>query len=534
MKLILSCAFIIFFPSTLSMSEEFILCELKYDYYYGNSVWNIKSVTYICSEDVSQISFTNNGTGYLYCSNTKQTLSKAKVSTINFVNCKMPDIKYDYFEKYSNIRELNVSHTGLERLNKTTFKNAIQLQIFNASHNNIEEIPSLLFIHAENLMKVDFSHNKIKRFDNFALSGVKQLNSLNLSFNYIEKINGDYFDSAMKLTYLNLSNNAIDEIAPNTFLVLENLNSLDLSFNNIKKLNKSAFDGLVRLQSLTLQRLSNETTEIESTAFMGLNTLLSLNLSQNRIASVEMGTFKGLSHLKSIALSPIKIDRIMKFSFEFKLRELDISNDLSSFALLNCTTVIIDKDAFNNLTSLESLNLANNPLQSLSVGLFANLEQLQFLNLSNIKLSDIKLGTFSHTIKLKTLDLSRNLLKKFDFGLFLPRNNLNRLYLDGNNLIELEGFSSRILPDLLVVGLTGNDFNCTYLKAFISFAANINYTDPKHRMPLNPHETNVHKINCKMAESSDSVTVITKTSTTTMVILFKRLISHENLDMKMN
>lgn len=497
MKLILFGVVTVLFHSISSMSHEQITCVPDDVYKDGDY---LAFILYECSENVHEINFTDEHPSYFGCTNWDLSGLSTRVYQINFSNCQMSKIEYDYIKKYPNLVKFDASFTGLEQLSKETFKGGYLFQRFNASHNNISIIPLLLFLHAENMETVDFSCNKIERFERFALSGAKKLTFLDVSHNFLDHIEADYFDSALNLEHLNLSHNNISEVAAMTFKALTKLTTLDLSFNNITKLSKNMFDSLTNLQSLHLSNLANQTIEIEPSAFTGLDSLQVLDLSHNHITAIETGMFEGLSNVRTIALNGMNIKRIERLAFAGldSITELDLSNNPTVTNSSAETMIFIDREAFDDLTNLTLLNLANNPVGNLSVGTFSKLINLQHLNLSNIQLSEIRLGTFSGLKNLLILDLSKNQLKKFDFiHLLSSKMDLQQLYLSGNHLIELDGYRPYSFHKLSVADISVNRFNCSYLRQFLSES----YVGPypvkfSNQMSFNPYEDNIHGIRC--------------------------------------
>lgn len=488
MNLILLCAFTVLLPS-LSICNEHIDCEYIYLDYK-----TITKVTYFCIGALQDIDFDSKNSSFVSCSNKDQKIYRTNVEEIKFHNCQMFELDPGILDIYTNARELNVSYMKMVRVHMVSFKKAGMLEKFNASHNNISEIPAHLFLNARNLKEVDFSYNKIKQLDPFSLSGVVQLNKLNLSYNMFERISGYYFDNVLTLTHLAISNNRISDVAPNTFAVLEKLNTLDMSSNNIKRLYNGMFDGLVMLQHLYLTAITDQTIEIKPSAFRGLKSLIDLNLSHNHLTSIKMGTFMDMLNLKLFYLKESKIDEIEEFGFlglnQSQFNDMDLSNVELHF---------LHQKTFDSVSCLRNLNLANNPIGMLNVGIFSKLEHLYYLNMSNMDLTEIKLGTFSHTKQLQILDLSQNRLTKFDFGLFLPRHtNLYQLYLDGNYLTELVEFNSvSALPSLKSLAITENSFNCTYLKQVLNVIRHAKISMVQHdQMFINPYEVNINGVKC--------------------------------------
>lgn len=503
---------------------------------------------------------------------------------VDFSFNKIKHIASTAFTNAIEMLSLDLSNNNLTKLEDGTFQNLHSLNILLLRNNQIDELNVWTFAGLGALTELDLSYNKINRFDSNVLADTKQLLTLDLSHNEISNISENAFESSLLLEDIDLSYNRIGVVEPNTFsvlkqlknlsishneikniskLLLENtlqldsidlsyneiimveassfaalnqLTSLDLSFNNIKKLTDGVFYGLDNLQFLGLNHLSNETIEIEPLAFLGLNFVTQLDLAQNRIKSFRMGMFEGLHNLSVLDLNKCIVDELDKFAFSgvSLITELDlsrnrtlVSNNQGDESLDNSSQItILDKQAFDNLTNLIKLNLANNAIGTLNIGTFSKLEQLKYLNLSNTNLTEIGLGTFSHTKNLQSIDLSWNQLKTIDFSLFLPRYpQLQSLYLNENHLTELEGFTHTLFPSLKILDITGNHFNCSYLKEFLKEKTWLELTFVTgYRSPLNPYERNIHGIKCEEFNGNHAKTnkiVIFNASTTTTTITEK-------------
>lgn len=158
-----------------------------------------------------------------------------------------------------------------------------------ASHNEIAEIPTLLFHKVQRLSEVDFSFNKIQKVKTFAFSGDfnlrvldlsynqlttlpkrvfkdhSRLKFLNLSANQFEKIDAEWFENLGDLRMLNLSRNHLTEIRPGTFSRQQDLQILDLSNNYLKKLDANILPPLTeRLNRIDIA--NNQLSELSGFA----------------------------------------------------------------------------------------------------------------------------------------------------------------------------------------------------------------------------------------------------------------------------
>lgn len=144
---------------------------------------------------------------------------------------------------------------------------------------------------------------------------------------------------------LNLNRNLIAELSLFSFENLKNLTDLDLSHNEIVKIHPLTFHSAKRLKHIDLSY--NNITRFESHTFIYASALHSLNLGYN----------------------PLEIeneDDDMNSGFL-------VHTHLKELVLDGCNLEIIPRYTFNNLTSLQSLSLADNPISEVNlayIGLF--------------------------------------------------------------------------------------------------------------------------------------------------------------------
>lgn len=220
------------------------------------------------------------------------------------------------------------------------------------------------------------------------LGSLISLNKLQLSCISFESENClmlDYISNEMlsrfeNLTELNLSKNGIKFLDENMFSGLKKLALLNISYNCLESLNETHFNGLNNLISLDLA--GNKIDFNENFKFpLCLNGLKELNLNGNRIEIIRDGLFENLSSLEKLDLS------------YNRLRQLN-------------------KNTFVRNIYLETLNVHFNMIDNLEQGLFENLENLRKLDLSFNQLgTGYKLAFIDVIGSLKSLNnlsLSRN------------------------------------------------------------------------------------------------------------------------------
>lgn len=300
--------------------------------------------------------------------------------------------------------------------------------------------------------KINFENCEFREFPINFLDRFVSLHTLIASDLGMESIEIKLFRDIKTLTHLDVSQNRLPAIPP-------------LLFYNAEKLSNANFK-------------NNSIEQIDSLAFLGANKLKTLNLSYNKIKQLDSNTFS----------TP-------------NLLELDLS--MNNLGLLG-------EHTFDNITTLKHMNLSFNPIGDLKIDTFAHLTNLEILDLKQTNISVIHLGTFSHQHKLIVLDLSENNLIELDFNHFLPSlPDLRSLYLDENKLKTLNGFGNVIFPQLTLLDIRSNHFNCSYLE---NFMRSVNWDKlrlPIDRPTVKTGEASIRGINCEII--ADNRTIDTTT-----------------------
>ncbi|XP_031617277.1 chaoptin-like [Contarinia nasturtii] len=263
-----------------------------------------------------------------------------------------------------------------------------------------------------------------------------------------------------QIIQINFENCSLTNIGYGIFEVYKNLTNLNATYLGLEHLQKQFFNEAKNLTNLDVSH--NKLIELPSFLFLNAGKLRVADFSFNQIHRMDSFTFTGELKLEKLNLAQNNIATLDKMLFDYllNLKHLNLSNN--SIHDLN-------EHTFDNLTHLEVLDLSFNPIEKLSTETFTSLVKLKYLNLSHTQLSTIKSKTFCRLENLEILDLSHNHLKildvrMLDSGIFLPRfDHLKGLLIEGNQLTELDGFTSEQFPALKIHGIPDNKFDCCYL-----------------------------------------------------------------------
>lgn len=366
------------------------------------------------------------------------------VKVMKFTECRSPNIPYMVFQYFNGVREFDISFSELESIRRGDFVNADDLMYLTAIHNKMTELSSSLFLGAPNISVVD------------------------LSYNQIEKVSASAFTGAVFMSRLHLSHNMIRTLDKNTFGSMTMLDELHLDFNQLNTIDVDLFSNNILLARLSLN--NNRIVRLECEALTNLKYLSRIDLSGNKltefntscISETDLDLIINDNQLQNLTLRKVASVHASHNQIKHIHIEDGISN-LKSLKLANNNLTNIT-EIFEHLSSLETLDLSYNYVGKLNISTFAILTNLEHLNLAHTNLSNINFGTFFHQKELKSLDISYNNLNRINFDVFLPYlKNLESLILDGNNLTEMEGLTTSMFPQLSILSITNNNFNCTYL-----------------------------------------------------------------------
>lgn len=463
-----------------------------------------KHLRFVCGEEESKNMLDNFTTNANVQCGTKSVVIKT-IETVEFDRCSFELLPKMLLSQFSGLKLLHIFHVGLTDFreqdlpSKSTGRSNLQTLILIG--NNIETFNPAVIQSLPSLKTLAVVSGRVRKVHPFP--DAPKLRSVILSGNFLINIPKDTFTKLPGLRFLYLAQNLLRSAAVHLSDNNE-LRVLDLSYNQMADLKATDLANLKQLKRLNLNKMSLR--NIETDSFSQLRNLVKLDLSDNKIKAIPGNSFEKLIQLNELRLSKNKLEKLeLNFNEGNNLQLLDVSNNhivdidnellrlkkLSKLDLSGNTIGSFGKDTFKRLNNLKELRLANNKLASaalhfdtenslnlldlsynkiteLHIGDVAALKHLKTFSISFGKLKTIELGTFSALFNLITLDLSRNQLAEIDFRDFLPSMPfLTTLNLHANQLTELDDNLEHLFPKLNELLISGNQFNCSYLKKFL-------------------------------------------------------------------
>lgn len=362
--------------------------------------------------------------------------------SIHFYNAQIYTIPNGTFRLMPNIRTFNGSFTDLELLNEHEFQFANELRKIILNHNQLTYLPGFLFPSSRILFFIDLSNNKIADINVNAFANADHIEHLYLSYNRIERLDREIFENLKQLRFLYLDHNQVKIIDSSLFVKNTLLSQIDLVNNQIEVINCSS---IARSSFHTNLYMDNNPLEyVDERCFTRVN-------DQNGHSHQLHSIFDANEiYISNTSVTKVIIPESEKYSTRKMTMDDSIADNLHLF--------------LSHFEDLQYLSLKNTKIGPLNITTFAKQTKLSTLYLRNCSLGHLTYGTFSHQNELKLLDISYNNLMQIDFHIFLPMlRNIEQLYLDGNNLTQIDNLTTNNFVSLSVLGITDNNFQCSYI-----------------------------------------------------------------------
>ena len=389
-----------------------------------------------------------------------------KLDDLDLSNNRINRIEESCLVNLTKLTRLNLNDNQLVSIDQPVgvLRPLISLKHLSIKSNKLRSLKYDSLCKLENLALLDLSHNELENLDDHLFKSVVHLQKLFLNSNRLSCLSQNLFGSneydLPSIDTINLSENKLTEIKEFTFQSLINLQMLQLEMNQLTSVDQNAFIGMRNLERLILSK--NSIPSFETGTFDYLTRLETLKVDNNKLHHFQIGLLKRLPKLKYLSFENSKMTNLSDF--------LQCGVDANQQLQMN-TPFILDA-SFNSVYQLTGLNrhfpflfncyLQNNSLSRLEVSdfielrflykldlsfnqlesldderIFENLKSIEKINLSNNNLKSLNRNIFLNLYELKQLDLSQNLLTTLDDGLFRTLVNLEELHLKGNKFERL-------------------------------------------------------------------------------------------------
>lgn len=324
-----------------------------------------------------------------------------------------------------------------------------------------KEFPGILLKRYKRLYTLAIRNAKIQNIDSQQFEGGEYLTSLDLSYNEIRELQKNVFEHLKKIEKIDLSHNMIESIDDNSF-AMNNIRSftIDLSHNRLKNfkqewLFKSSKEFVALIEH-------NEIAQLENIMINGGHGNQSpFSIAHNKLTNIELNNLTDNVSFASNEITEISCKENVE-----RITSLNLFNNqiMKSENFYEC---------LKKLINLQTLDLSYNNLGTepfLRLDAFSKLSSLKYFYLAGNKFSIIPYGLFSFNLNLHFLDLSYNqFYYSFNPNALISLENLKRLNLSFSGIRSVYELMDigKVLKNLNVLGIEGNDFSCNCLAFFI-------------------------------------------------------------------
>lgn len=354
--------------------------------------------------------------------------NKAKTS----VNCEgkgLTDVPENIPE---TVVKLYLGYNQISTIGTRAFSSFSKLEELYLQRSKIIKIEPYAFANCSSLVQIDLRENILVSIGENAFSDMKSLETLYLLTNHIDHFEESVFVGTETLADIYLQSNYLTAVPdlgylPNLqMLVLEGNNILNATFpSSFRSAKKPIYVGLS----------NNKITSLDNNTFESLRnkSVSSLYLSRNKLENIDPGTFTPLGSITSLKLGtnplhPAALRTAIESLKGKSMASLDISGIQLNGVLLENTFELLRN------TSITTLNMRYNKLQTLPNIVFSGLNKLLHLDLTSCEIQQTSTNSFVGLDKLTILILNNN--KLITVPKNLP-NTLVYLYLDDNQLTNV-------------------------------------------------------------------------------------------------
>jgi Leucine-rich repeat (LRR) protein len=369
-------------------------------------------------------------------------------------------IAADAFDGNQKIKKLSLKSNKLKSID---FRSA-SILFLSLERNQFEEVKTENCLEGfDSLKLLNLDMNNISNIESNSFNGIaRSIYAISLMHNHLKEISGYVFSNATftSLKILALHANEIEHLDAEVYKTLGGLNQLWLSFNKMKVLDENMFFYMKSLEILTLNNQMIKNLSNGNAIFSGLTKLRIVLLSNNSIENLPDYVFNELISLEELDLHANLINKLAEHTFAglARLKRLNLSvNNIEE--LSKCT--------FQSLVSVEDLYIEDNYVYKIEADAFNGISKsLKNLNLTKNYLQFVKNFHFSALAELKSLNLASNQISSIQQGSFSNLRKLECLKLDMNSIFQLDPGLFKYLVRLKKLDLSFNVINNLDMKMF--------------------------------------------------------------------
>nr|AJE28352.1 toll-like receptor [Procambarus clarkii] len=323
------------------------------------------------------------------------------------------------FPLMANLKTLNLMYSRINVIRYDTFQGFPALQELNLDGNGLMTVPSEALLPTLTVLTLSGNPRAVGNsaqgtfdLDTVDFSNMAKLQNLSFEEVPLRKVKVSHFNALIDLRVLHLSNCQISYIEPLSFRNLSKLEKLYLMGNAIQILSNETFTGLI---SLTYLDLSDNTIIFQTNqgpTYMAPRVPLSSTAGTHRFSDMPTALVKGNhdnSRSKRRARESDKLFNLylsmIRTSTQQERGEGQVHKPQRGYKEQLYTFL-----PFRGLKELSYLDLSKNDIRNIFPELWNDLSHLTYLLLDSNNIKEWDEPNFSNNTKLETLSLTRNSL----------------------------------------------------------------------------------------------------------------------------
>lgn len=254
-------------------------------------------------------------------------------------------------------------------------------------------------------------------------------------------------DTFPNLISVSLYGVGVTEIDDTSFSGCSSIISLNLAGNRIRSISANAFVNLPGMQYLYLD--SNALGTLPENVFANQQNLSTLDLTFNPFEDLPGGLFRPLGNLENLYLGYAGITTFNNQWFANNARLI--------YLYLTGNRITVSVDSFDGLNQLRILVMSYSAISEIPPGALARIPNLEFLYLNGNNFVELRENMFNDMHNLIVLDVSDNPLTTIEDGAFRGLENLDELGLSNGFLRQLRPNAFENLTNLTLLSINFNE-----------------------------------------------------------------------------
>lgn len=204
------------------------------------------------------------------------------IDAVSFRQSQLFSVPADLFQKFSQLKHLDVELTEMKKISASSFQNASSLKYFLARFNDIAEIKSKTFVSCPLLKFIVLQYNQITNIEANAFDGLENLEALYLDYNKLTSLSQGLLNSLTSLIHFSMAYNNLTFIPDGLFVNNDKLETLNLGHNQLTSFNDNQFTSLPNLERVQLDH--NKLTKLNLRDCKSTE----INVDNNQIETLEL------------------------------------------------------------------------------------------------------------------------------------------------------------------------------------------------------------------------------------------------------